>query len=112
RTQAAEAPPRRDPARQAPAGTEAARVQADDVRPDSGQGARPDRGDPAAPGRGEEAREGTRGERGRQEGAGRVEGGRGQGGGRPSAAIGGRRERAVGTPTNEKHRRAGRRGTA
>src|SRR5207302_1397382 len=57
-SQAAEAPPRGDPARQAPAGTEAARVQADDVRPDRGQGARPDRGDPAAPDRGEEAREG------------------------------------------------------
>src|SRR5205807_8449954 len=88
RTQATEAPPRRDPARQAPAGIEAARVQADDVRPDRGQGARPDRGDPAAPGRGEEAREGSRGERGRQEGAGWVEGGRGPGGERPSAGPG------------------------
>src|SRR5205807_8109852 len=91
-----EAAPRGGPARQAPAGIEAARVQADDLSPERRQGTGPHRRDPAAAGRGEEAGEVPGGERGRQEAETGPEGGAGPGGRRPSAGVGAGGEGPVG----------------
>src|SRR6059036_3648529 len=109
RIEAEEAPPRRRAAREAPAGIEAPRVPADDVRPDGRQGTRTDRRDPTPAGGGQETREVARGERGRPEDEGRTEVRARPRRGRPQARLRARGEGPGGARPDDRALRAGRR---